>query len=97
MSRPVGTTCTIISTGMGTLYCREQDTRYGTLLLGWLQNVSAAEGLSLHHVHNMEASDIGSDGRCLQRCTFFLALNQGISFNEILMKCQINWSHNIEY
>lgn len=33
MSRPVGTTCTIISTGMGTLYCREQDTRYGNLLL----------------------------------------------------------------
>lgn len=33
MSRPVGTTCIIISTGMGTLYRREQDTRYGNLLL----------------------------------------------------------------
>jgi hypothetical protein len=57
---------------------------------GWLQNVSAAERLSLHHVHNMEALDIGVGWKVPPPMHFFLALNQGISFNERLMRCQIN-------
>lgn len=82
MSRPVGTTCTILFTGIGT-FCTAGSKTRGVAICCWMAaKCRRSGGTSLPLVHNMEASNIGSDGRCLQRCTFFLALNQGISFNE---------------